>query len=642
MRKTSILLWLLLLAGCSGSSSELGSVRFAVSVPEAFASSVSRVSVTASGADLPSVSVELALSEGVWSGQLDNLPAGTQRSFLAEAFDSAGIRLLAGSASDIAISAEHTPLVSMTLRQLNPPLSLNQAPVIDALEASGLSVPAGGMLSFAATAHDPDPADMLSYAWSSPVGAFSSASAASTSWKAPVFLGTQSVVLTVTDSRGRSSSRTLAVAVTSSAPVIVHAGPSLLTVSPGQELIFSAEAGDPLGSALSFSWTTTSGSLGTAESGATHSRISWTAPYCGTAGTSPTVTVIVTNGSGLTAGKRLFARGLPACPTVGWTAGLSMRSPRVGHTATRLPDGQVLVMGGYGTDTILRTAEVYDPVKGTWRLTDEMRWSRQDHSATRLPNGQVLVTGGHNSGGRLKAAEVYDPEMGTWSATGEMSVPRFGHTATLLLDGRVLVTGGFVETAEVYDPATGTWSTAGAMNASRSGHTATLLPDGRVLVAGGYNLGTAEVYDPATGTWSVTGAMRSRRNQHTAVPLPNGQVLVAGGHDSTNHLTTAEVYDPATGTWKAVASLAFPRSSHAAVPLPNGQVLVAGGHASRGDPATAEVYDPATETWKAVASMTSHRYDSTATVLPNGRVLITGGGSDTGALSTTEVYVHPR
>ena len=115
--------------------------------------------------------------------------------------------------------------------------------------------------------------------------------------------------------------------------------------------------------------------------------------------------------------------------------------------------------------------------------------SRFRHTATLLPNGQVLVAGGFNDDGVLASAELYDPATGLWTATGSMATPRVDHTATLLPNGKVLVAGGEgrrpFASAELYDPATGLWTATGSMAPSATDHTATLLPNGQVLVAGG-------------------------------------------------------------------------------------------------------------------------------------------------------------
>ena len=114
-----------------------------------------------------------------------------------------------------------------------------------------------------------------------------------------------------------------------------------------------------------------------------------------------------------------------------------------------------------------------------------------EHTATLLPNGKVLVAGGYNSG-YLTSAELYDPASGSWSATGSLNTARQAHTATLLPNGKVLVAGGdngsgYLTSAELYDPASGSWSATGSLNTARYFHTATLLPNGKVLVAGGLN-----------------------------------------------------------------------------------------------------------------------------------------------------------
>jgi N-acetylneuraminic acid mutarotase len=159
-------------------------------------------------------------------------------------------------------------------------------------------------------------------------------------------------------------------------------------------------------------------------------------------------------------------------PDIGsWTATGTMTTLCCGHTATLLPDGRVLVTGGWQSDTNdsdgvtivpLAVAELYDPSSRTWTGTGSMTTSRDSHTATLLPDGRVLVTGGwqRNTGAPdggvvpLAAAELYDPATATWTATWSMSTPRESHTATLLPDGTVLVTGGTSAgaSAELYDP----------------------------------------------------------------------------------------------------------------------------------------------------------------------------------------------
>ncbi len=122
---------------------------------------------------------------------------------------------------------------------------------------------------------------------------------------------------------------------------------------------------------------------------------------------------------------------------------------RSGHSATRLADGTVLVIGG-GTQfwTVLPlTAELWDPVSETFRPAGSLLVGRHGHSATLLPDGRILVAGGYAtpSGDAdviLASAEVWDSRTETFNTTGPLALARANPGAALLPDGRVLIFGG--------------------------------------------------------------------------------------------------------------------------------------------------------------------------------------------------------
>jgi N-acetylneuraminic acid mutarotase len=341
-------------------------------------------------------------------------------------------------------------------------------------------------------------------------------------------------------------------------------------------------------------------------------------------------------------GKVLVAGGyngdsLASAELFSWAAGSwttttdTMSVPRELHTATLLPNGKVLVAGGYTNITAtnavnVASAELYDPVSGSWTAANSMTTNRAHHTATLLPNGKVLVAGGLNSNlNPINSADLFDPATGLWTPTGPMNSPRGDHTATLLPNGKVLVAAGvssgsyLTNSAELYDPASGTWTLTGPLNQTRYFHKATLLPSGKVLVAGGSIthggvLKSSELYDPAAGSWANTGPLNSAREEYPIALVPDGQVLVAGGFT-----TNSELFNPLSGSW-SLAGAAFSDSGQSATLLLDGDVLLAGASG-------AELFCPATGLWTLTASPNVGRSYHTATLLTNGTVLVTGGGN---------------
>jgi len=347
-----------------------------------------------------------------------------------------------------------------------------------------------------------------------------------------------------------------------------------------------------------------------------------------------------------------------------WTDAGSLNQRRVRHTATLLANGTVLVIGGMMnsggyTDIAFTSVEVFAPAAnhglGAWNMAAPLQVGRWGHTATLLPTGKVLVVGGYTTltkedpGHVVDAIELYDPAanagQGASQIIGRLNPthdPRnesdfppelYFPTATLLPSGAVLLVGN-TEHERVLS------------SCEHKARHLTIAADERTVQT-----------DPASETLYLCFV--------TATRLSDGRVLVvpdsSPDSSSDSSLYTdienkeldkwARLYyqprlyddtmrgDARRGAW---TEMAVPRRigrHHRATLLPNGTVLVTGGGNSR----KADVYDPAAPRgktpWAATAEMQSKREDHTATLLLNGTVLVVGGENrETGRLTSAEIY----
>jgi hypothetical protein len=263
-------------------------------------------------------------------------------------------------------------------------------------------------------------------------------------------------------------------------------------------------------------------------------------------------------------------------------------APRDGASSESAPPGD---MAPPGLAPTFATAELFDPVAGSWSGTGPMRYARVAAPAATLTDGRVLVAGSGSSWVQWnftrpsvseraqETAEIFDPRTGRFALTGDLPA----------LDWSPLAAWG-----GPYPVDSGGVSDAGALVA---------LADGGALLVGqvtswsiralGVDGSTVRTlrYDAAADGWTLIDQRISGRaysadgtapeevivDGHSRSPaiaarLHDGRVLVVqeGG-------LTTELYDPASGSWSAVTPMPAPRAGGAAVLLRDGSVLVVGG-----------------------------------------------------------------
>jgi N-acetylneuraminic acid mutarotase len=246
----------------------------------------------------------------------------------------------------------------------------------------------------------------------------------------------------------------------------------------------------------------------------------------------------------------------------------SMSFARTQHTATRLNDGRVLVTGGGSNfdlsdplgslGSATATTEIYDPVNDTWSLGPGLAKPTIGHTATLLDDGRVMIVGGVEVdiifGLPLPSfsnrVQIYNPVTNSFSSGASLPGGRAYHGSVKLADGTVLTCGGadgdFVlltfnpkSDAYRYNPGTNTWSNTAGMLSARAYPNFVSLGDRHYIIGG---LQTVDVttgsgtpnqgvdyYDGSTGTWNACATTQGAREVGRAAAVDGGvRILFAG------------------------------------------------------------------------------------------------------------------
>jgi hypothetical protein len=367
-----------------------------------------------------------------------------------------------------------------------------------------------------------------------------------------------------------------------------------------------------------------------------------------TNGTSYTFTVSATNAIGTGPASAPSNQTVPGPEPQGeW--GSLMTFPMVALSSILMDNGNFIFWDGWQQP---QPTVVWNPTAPQNFTTLNAPDSVFCDGAAQLPDGRIIVVGGYGglSTGQIGIVDtnIFDPATNTWTRVANMHLPRWYPTLTELSDGRYVAISGnstnastWADTPEVYDPTTNTWTLLSSVSTSQVHEEeypfSYLVPNGNVLNIGPSEDVTHEL-NVDNQTWTPVGGSSGILNGSSVQYLP-GKILYSGGASSVDNTEPAQATtavldtNAATPQWTQTAPMLSPRIYHTLTMLANGQVLAVGGGTNSDQSVVTtgvlptEIWDPTSETWSAAAPIAAARnYHSTAVLMPDGRVLVAGGG----------------
>ncbi len=328
----------------------------------------------------------------------------------------------------------------------------------------------------------------------------------------------------------------------------------------------------------------------------------------------------------------------------------TLPQPLTSHTSVQMTNGSLFVAGGFdGNGTASATAYTYIEQGFDFQIATlpaGLARARAGHTATLLPDGRVLVVGGatdsdpNEAGAFEVTGELYDPNSNGFSTPGFSGAPirRAFHTATTLSDrgrtfvylfgGRGIVSGTAVQTRS----------------------------DVTVLELKSTAIGDSLINISPGGAVGAFPAVA----HHIQLPLLNEggffRALTAGTYETPDDSNADPVsfrflYAPSDFFFpfevfeETLPTMRIARTAHAAALASPELAIIAGGRMADGTTLdNIEVFaDEASRFFSFPSSsvLRTARYGHTATLLPSGRILILGGINAVGTTIASAEYILP-
>ena len=281
----------------------------------------------------------------------------------------------------------------------------------------------------------------------------------------------------------------------------------------------------------------------------------------------------------------------------GWSA-------RSAHSSVTMPDGSIVLMGGWVGSVSGFTNDTWRSTDNgaTWtQLTARAGWTpRAGHSSVVMPDGSIVLMGGGAQNHSFSKNDVWrsTDNGSTWKQLTARAgwTPRLGQSSVVMHDGSIILMGGGDSMVgglknDVWRStdkgATWTQQTASAGWAPRSGQSSVVMYDDVIILMGGGDFVGDNVKNDTWrstdqgATWTQVNASSgwSARAGHSSIVMPDGNIVLMGGGDSRGVKNDVWRLPDKGATWTQITASAEwkPRRDFTTVGLPSGNIILMGG-----------------------------------------------------------------
>lgn len=330
-----------------------------------------------------------------------------------------------------------------------------------------------------------------------------------------------------------------------------------------------------------------------------------------------------------------YQKRLKEAPVGSFVQTGDMKLPRAGHSAFKLKDGRILIVGGN------KGAEIFDPKTGQFKLINRnLKYFTTIQNSLALKNGDILVGGSYIFNPKTLKFKMFDESY------------EYASSSVLLPDGNVFIKNYINKDLSyyfIYDPQINKLEKYNKKLPKMFEESVVLkfvnLNNGKIFVAGDapadknfvdYRFTQFYIWDYKTNRFIYLGKKDLEVPFLTLTLFTKDKILITGGRAKKRNPL---IYDAITNKFMETAKPNFIKAYNPRVlKLKNTNILLVGGEAkptksiydSLYDDMFIEIYNPKTNKFSLKAKTPRRFYSEqinfSITELDNGNILISGGG----------------